>query len=261
VIFSTELINSQILNTSNLKNSLMVWDKSKSYVVTGSLLLISLAFMFGVPDASDFGATGNPVRLQKLHRTCETFNSCADGVDNDRDGFIGCEDADCQSLIGSDCRGGIGLISAARESITPCGSRARSTRKITTRKLTRSAPDSDGDGVSNTLDNCQNIPNPNQEDADRNGIGDVCQAREDVTIFTTRSCSDSDFQIGGNSINNQVKGTATVTYQDGTSSELPYICVNSRFLLEYFCEGRILSFYYPDCSVDGNTCSRGRCTS
>jgi len=39
----------------------MVWDKSKAYVVTGSFLLISLAFMFGVPDASDFGATGNPV--------------------------------------------------------------------------------------------------------------------------------------------------------------------------------------------------------
>jgi len=240
----------------------MVWNKSKSYVVTGAFLLISLTFMFGVPDSSDLDITGNPVaRFNKIPRTCETFDSCANEVDNDRDGFSGCADADCQIFLSPDCNDGMGRMSAARGSITPCGSRGRSTRKISTRRLTRSAPDSDRDRVPDTQDNCQNIPNPNQEDADRNGIGDVCQAREDVTIFTTTSCSDSDVQIGGNSINNQVKGTATVTYDDETQSTLPDICVNSRFLLEYFCEGRILSFYYPDCSVDGNTCNQGKCNS
>ncbi|NAS31796.1 T9SS type A sorting domain-containing protein [Flavobacteriaceae bacterium R38] len=35
--------------------------------------------------------------------------------------------------------------------------------------------DNDGDGVLNDVDNCPNTPNPDQADADGNGIGDVCQ--------------------------------------------------------------------------------------
>lgn len=34
--------------------------------------------------------------------------------------------------------------------------------------------DSDGDGVCDDDDNCPNTPNPNQEDADNDGIGDAC---------------------------------------------------------------------------------------
>ncbi len=34
--------------------------------------------------------------------------------------------------------------------------------------------DKDGDGVLNGEDNCPNTPNPNQEDSNNNGIGDVC---------------------------------------------------------------------------------------
>jgi thrombospondin type 3 repeat protein len=34
--------------------------------------------------------------------------------------------------------------------------------------------DSDGDGVCNDTDNCPDNPNPNQEDADHDGIGDAC---------------------------------------------------------------------------------------
>ncbi len=34
--------------------------------------------------------------------------------------------------------------------------------------------DSDGDGVDDTLDNCPSIPNPDQNDIDGDGIGDVC---------------------------------------------------------------------------------------
>ena len=34
--------------------------------------------------------------------------------------------------------------------------------------------DTDGDGITNTIDNCPEIANPNQEDTDGDGIGDVC---------------------------------------------------------------------------------------
>jgi len=36
------------------------------------------------------------------------------------------------------------------------------------------APDTDGDGVPDDTDNCPNDANPNQEDADHDGLGDVC---------------------------------------------------------------------------------------
>jgi len=37
-----------------------------------------------------------------------------------------------------------------------------------------SYPDTDGDGVIDSVDNCLNTPNPNQEDANGDGIGDAC---------------------------------------------------------------------------------------
>ncbi|MDB9779261.1 thrombospondin type 3 repeat-containing protein, partial [Flavobacteriaceae bacterium] len=39
--------------------------------------------------------------------------------------------------------------------------------------------DSDGDGITNNLDNCQSSANPNQADADADGIGDPCDPDDD----------------------------------------------------------------------------------
>lgn len=36
--------------------------------------------------------------------------------------------------------------------------------------------DNDGDGVANNVDNCIDVANPDQADADANGVGDVCEA-------------------------------------------------------------------------------------
>jgi hypothetical protein len=36
-------------------------------------------------------------------------------------------------------------------------------------------PDMDADGVPDVQDNCPNVPNPDQADANRNGIGDACE--------------------------------------------------------------------------------------
>jgi hypothetical protein len=36
-------------------------------------------------------------------------------------------------------------------------------------------PDRDGDGIPDYLDNCPSVPNPDQSDIDRNGVGTACQ--------------------------------------------------------------------------------------
>lgn len=45
-------------------------------------------------------------------------------------------------------------------------------------------PDDDTDGIANNKDNCPEIYNPNQEDVNKDGIGDVCQT-EDLVIFNS----------------------------------------------------------------------------
>ncbi|AEH01033.1 choice-of-anchor B family protein [Lacinutrix sp. 5H-3-7-4] len=54
---------------------------------------------------------------------------------------------------------------------------------------TQAFSDQDGDGVSDTLDNCPETSNPNQLDSDDNGIGDVCDDRDgDGVIDSEDNC-------------------------------------------------------------------------
>lgn len=41
-------------------------------------------------------------------------------------------------------------------------------------------PDRDQDGIPDNLDNCPDVPNPDQTDVDRNGVGAACQAGQEV---------------------------------------------------------------------------------
>ena len=44
----------------------------------------------------------------------------------------------------------------------------------TDKTFTLSVPDSDGDGINNSIDNCPSVANASQADADADGIGDAC---------------------------------------------------------------------------------------
>jgi hypothetical protein len=52
-------------------------------------------------------------------------------------------------------------------------------RSTTARIVLVAESDSDSDGVPDGLDNCPQVPNPDQTDTDNNGVGDACNDGED----------------------------------------------------------------------------------
>jgi hypothetical protein len=51
--------------------------------------------------------------------------------------------------------------------------------------------DTDGDGVPDAIDNCPTVPNPDQSDLDRNGVGDVCDAAPLGPLFVDKVTTSS----------------------------------------------------------------------
>ncbi len=66
--------------------------------------------------------------------------------------------------------------------------------------------DTDGDNILDCIDNCPNTYNPGQEDADGDGIGDVCESG-DVSIFTEQDFIDR----GENSVSREDTISYTIT--------------------------------------------------
>src|SRR5205809_6791704 len=65
------------------------------------------------------------------------------------------------------------VLLASSFNAAPTASGFSGFRAPTARQVS-AGPDSDGDGVPDSQDNCPLIPNPDQQDTDGDGIGDVC---------------------------------------------------------------------------------------
>ena len=77
-----------------------------------------------------------------------TVEICDDGIDNDGDTLVDSADPDCAG---------------------PAPPR-----------------DTDSDGVRDSIDNCDNVPNPEQEDTDSDGVGDACQDTTEEYTFVKK---------------------------------------------------------------------------
>ncbi len=78
------------------------------------------------------------------------------------------------------------------------------------------APDTDADGVADTMDDCPAVADPSQSDLDHDGVGDACDPQLTNTSLTFRS--DPGDYIGGGQIRTwyPLDGAFTVTHANGT---------------------------------------------
>merc|ERR1712130_701303 len=149
--------------------------KKMKYMVLAFSLLISKIFSIEViiQKVSETEKAHEPGRGTRLLPWCDKYLvNCVPGCLNAADCtskcivksfFYRCEWL-CSSVTGAkEC------LSATSTSTTPSTASVAPTTKIT------STAAADSDGVPDVTDNCPKDANPNQKDADGNGVGDACQ--------------------------------------------------------------------------------------
>lgn len=123
-------------------------------------------------------------------RCINPFETCNDGIDNDRDGFIDCADLSGPYQCSTDPNCADADGDGIRDAVDNCRLVANPTQTDTDGDGRGDAcdvcplnsdpfqTDSDGDGRGDLCDNCQFIANPTQTDLDGDFIGDPCDPND-----------------------------------------------------------------------------------
>jgi hypothetical protein len=86
----------------------------------------------------------------------------------------------------------------------------------------QTGPDSDGDQIPDNSDNCPDVANPDQEDTNNNGVGDVCECQgTDIVLSPQTITQDTQHRAEETIVSSEtLTNGATVIYQAGTSITL-----------------------------------------
>jgi len=84
-------------------------------------------------------------------------------------------------------------------------------------------PDTDGDGVIDKIDNCVNVANPDQEDIDGNGRGDVCDDYDRDGIINSEDNCPNDPNRNQADIDGDGRGDACDDEESRVTEKYPFI--------------------------------------
>ena len=90
--------------------------------------------------------------------------------------------------------------------------------------------DTDKDGKLNGSDNCPDDRNPDQRDADKDGVGDACEDDAPVPTANGQSCSQETKENGSCSLNAANHGDSDGTCETGYTSSCSYTCDNGAWI-------------------------------
>ena len=182
-------------------------------------------------------ALGPVLLVAGLIAACGNEDRAGDcAVDGDCDGSLVCDDGSCvEPVVGADC---------GTDDPCPDGQVCNAEGVCV-----GSPGDRDGDGVADEDDNCPDVDNPTQDDADEDGIGDACA---EITRPGWLPCVDSSEECALDQV--CVDGLCDVVPCNGDD-----VCPEDGVCVGTVCR------YAPACTGDGDClevrgeCVDGRC--